>query len=67
MIASWGNVRGPQCYASMDPAGNYLLMQFPAIARGTLDWSLPAILDLTTGQRTPMNGPAFYGPVDIAW
>ena len=67
VIASWPRVTGPQCYASMDPAGNYLLMQFPAIAHGTADWSLPAVLDLATGQRTAINAPAFYGPFDIAW
>jgi hypothetical protein len=67
VIAGWRIVRGPQCYASMDPAGSYLLMQFPAIAHGTFGWSLPAILDLATGQRTPINAPAFYGPRDIAW
>jgi hypothetical protein len=67
VIASWANVTGPQCYASMDPAGNYLLVQFPTVADGTDDWSRPAILDLATGRLTYINAPAFYGPFDIAW
>jgi hypothetical protein len=67
VIASWPGVTGPQCYASLDPAGNYLLVQFPTIANGVDDWSRPAILDLRTGKLTEINAPAFYGPFDIAW
>jgi len=67
VIASWTGVRGPQCYASLDPAGNYLLVQYPTIAHGAIDWSRPAILDLRTGRLTDVNAPAFYGPLDIAW
>jgi hypothetical protein len=67
VIASWANVEGPQCYASIDPAGNDLLVQYPTVADGTDDWSRPAVLDLDTGQLTDINAPAFYGPFDIAW
>jgi len=67
VIASWPDVTGPQCYASLDPAGNYLLVQFPVIAHGVDDWSRPAVLDLRTGRLTDINAPAFYGPFDIAW
>jgi hypothetical protein len=41
VIASWPRVRGPQCYASLDPGGDYLLVQYPTIAHGVDDWSLP--------------------------
>jgi hypothetical protein len=34
VIASWPDVTGPQCFASLDPAGNYLLVQFPTVAHG---------------------------------
>jgi hypothetical protein len=67
VIASWRDVTGPQCYASLDPAGNYLLVQFPTTVPNASDWSRPAILDLRTGQLTDINAPAFYGPFDIAW
>jgi hypothetical protein len=67
VIASWSHLPGPQCYANMDPAGNYLLVQFPTTVPGASDWSRPAILDLRTGKLTDINAPAFYGPFDIAW
>jgi hypothetical protein len=52
VIASWPNVTGPYCYASLDPAGNYLLVQFPTV-HGVDDRSRPAIVNVrTTGQPT---------------
>jgi len=67
VIGRWANVPGPQCLASLDPAGNYLLVQFPATAHGVDDWSRAAVLDLHTGRLTSIDAPAFYGPFDIAW
>jgi hypothetical protein len=67
VIAKWTSVPYPQCWASLDPAGNYLLVQFPTTVPGASDWSRPAILDLRTGKLTDINAPAFYGPFDIAW
>ena len=67
VIASWPRLPGPQCDASLDPAGNYLLVQFPTAVPNASDWSRPAILDLRTGRLTDINDPAFYGPFDIAW
>jgi hypothetical protein len=67
VIASWAKVEGPQCDASIDAAGNDLLVQYPTVAEGVDDWSRPAILDLGTGQLTDINDPAFYGPFDVAW
>jgi hypothetical protein len=67
VIASWPSLPGPQCYASLDPVGNYLLVQFPTTVPNGSDWSRPAVLDLRTGRLTDINAPAFYGPFDIAW
>jgi hypothetical protein len=68
VIASWASVDSPQCYASLDPVGNYLLVQLPTSVPSTSGgWSRPAILDRRTGQLTGINAPAFYGPFDIAW
>jgi hypothetical protein len=68
VIARWPHVTNPECYASLDPAGNYLLVQYPTVVRGSDGgWTRPAILDLRTGQLTDINAPAFYGPLDIAW
>jgi hypothetical protein len=83
VIASWPDVTGTYCYASLDPAGNYLLVQFPAVhgvedrssptavnlrtGQPTNIWSRPVILNLRTGQLTNVNAPVFDGPFDIAW
>ncbi len=68
VIASWPDVPTPQCYASLDPAGNYLLVQFPTPVPNTSGgWVRPAILNLRTGRLTGIHAPAFYGPLDIAW
>jgi hypothetical protein len=66
VIASWPGLRGPQCYASLDPAGDYLLVQFPAPAYGD-GWVRPAVLDLRSGRLAGIHAPAFYGPLDVAW
>jgi hypothetical protein len=67
VIARWHAVPDPQCYASLDPAGRYLLVQYPTVAHAAPYWSRPAILDLRTGRLTFINAPAFYGPLDVAW
>jgi hypothetical protein len=68
VIASWPHVTNPECYASLDPVGDYLLVQYPTVVPGSDGgWTRPAILDLHTGQLTDINAPAFYGPLDIAW
>jgi hypothetical protein len=67
LIAQWAHTVGPQCWASLDTTGNYLLVQFPTVAHGVDDWSRPAVLDLRTGRLTNIDAPAFYGPFDIAW
>lgn len=67
VIASWPGVVSPGCYASLDPAGRYLVVQYPTAAHGVDGWSRPAILDLRTGRLTGIDAPAFYGPLDVAW
>jgi hypothetical protein len=67
VIASWPDMKGPQCYASLDPAGRYLLVQYPTVAHGVDGYFRPAVLDLRTGKLTSINSPEFYGPLDIAW
>ena len=67
VIASWSDVTGPQCWASLDTTGHYLLVEFPTTVPGASGWSRPAILDLRTGRLTDINAPAFYRPFDIAW
>jgi hypothetical protein len=68
VIASWPDVSSPQCYASLDPAENYLLVQFPtSVPNSSGGWARTAVLGLRTGRLTGINAPAFYGPFDIAW
>jgi hypothetical protein len=63
VIATWRNVSTPQCMASLDPSGRYLLMQFPT-ARGDVR---PVILNLLTGRTTSIQAPAYYGPLTVTW
>jgi hypothetical protein len=63
VIASWRSVRAPQCMASLDPSGPYVLVQFPA---GSSDLR-PVILDLQTGRAATIPAPAYYGPLTVAW
>ena len=53
VIARWPGVTGPQCFASLDPAGNYLLVQFPTVAHGVDRSSRVAQENLRNGQ--PVN------------
>jgi hypothetical protein len=67
VMARWASVPGPQCWAGLDPAGNYLLVEFPTAVPQAADWSRPAYLDIRTGRLTSISAPAFYGPLDVAW
>lgn len=69
VIASWNNLPYPQCWASLEPAGHYLLVQYPVAVQGASDWVQPAVLDINTGQLTRIRtvGTSYYGPLDVAW
>jgi hypothetical protein len=67
VIAHWASLPGPQCWADLDPAGNYLLVEFPTTVPQASDWSRPVYLDIRTGRLISINAPAFYGPLDVAW
>jgi len=67
VIASWRDLPYPQCWASMDPSGGYLLVQYPVSVKGASDWVQPAVLNLRTGQLRLITAPAYYGPADVAW
>jgi hypothetical protein len=71
VIASWTGLPDPQCWATQateDPSGHYLLIQYPVQPpQHASDYLRPAILNLRTGQLTPIAAPAFYGPLTIAW
>jgi hypothetical protein len=58
VIASRTDMTSPQCSASLDAAGNYLLVQFPTTAHGADDWARFAIANVRTGQLTSINAPA---------
>jgi hypothetical protein len=55
VIASWPDVTGPQCFASLDPAGNYLLVQFPTVAHGVDGSSRPAVVNVNLRNGLPVN------------
>jgi hypothetical protein len=68
-IASWANLPSPECWATSDPSGHYLLVQFPAhaLASGS-DFLRPAVLNIRTGQLTIVaEASAYRGPLDMAW
>ena len=67
VIARWPGLPYPQCSASLDPSGQYLLVQYPVSVPNASDWVRPAILNLRSGRLTQIAAPAYYGPLDIAW
>lgn len=67
VIASWNDLPYPQCWASLQPAGDYLLVQYPVAVKNGGDWVQPALLNLATGQLRLIAAPPFYGPADVAW
>ena len=67
VIASWPGLPDPQCWASLDPSGRYLLVQYPVSVPNANDWVRPVILDLRSDRTTAIPAPAFYGPLNIAW
>lgn len=66
VIANWPGTALPQCFASLDPAGGHLLVEFPG-ASGAAKSLRPAVLDLRSGRLTDIKAPAFFGPLDVAW
>lgn len=67
VIARWPGLPYPQCSASLDPSGQYLMVQYPVSVPNATGWVRPAILNLRSGRLTPISAPAYYGPLDIAW
>lgn len=67
LIARWAGLPDPQCWASLDPSGPYLLVQYPVSVPNASGWVRPAILDLRSGRLTQIAAPAYYGPLDVAW
>lgn len=66
VIASWQDLPSPQCWATLDPSGGYLLVQYPVAGQGP--WLRPAVLTLSTGQLLPLPGaPTYHYPRDLAW
>jgi hypothetical protein len=68
VVASWPNVSPPQCWASLEPSGGYLLVQYQE-SFPRADWVRAAVLDIRSGRSTNIRVPASvgYGPLDIAW
>jgi hypothetical protein len=68
-IASWHNVQSPTCWASPDPSGSgYLLIEYPASVGTESGWVKPAVLNISTGQLSPIAAaPSFFSPMDLAW
>ena len=61
-------LQAPYCWASLDPSGHYLLVQYPTTVPHASGWQRPVILDLrTTGHATAVHAPVYYGPLDVAW
>jgi hypothetical protein len=62
VFASWPDVSSPQCLASLDPSGRYLLIQLP-VGHG----DLRPVIDLRTGRTTPVPVGAYLGQNTTAW
>lgn len=67
VIARWNHLPYPQCWASLEPSGHYLLVQYPVPEKNASSWVQPAVLDTETGQLTRIAAPPYYGPADVAW
>lgn len=68
VLARWPGLPSPQCWASLDPSGRYLLVQLPTTPPPSdSDFVRPVILDVRSGQTKDVPAPAFYGPLDVAW
>jgi hypothetical protein len=66
-IVSGPGLPSPQCWATLDPSGGYLLVQYPVAGQGG-SWLRPAVLDLGTGQLSLISGaPAMNYLHDLAW
>jgi hypothetical protein len=67
VIASWHALPSPQCWATLDPAGGLLLIQYPVAGKDG-PWLRPAVLYPGTGQLRLIPGaPRFNYPHDLAW
>jgi hypothetical protein len=68
VMASWPNMLHPQCWASLEPSGTYLLVQDQE-SWPRADWVHAAVLDIRSGRSTNIRLPASpgYVPLDIAW
>jgi hypothetical protein len=69
VIAGRTGLPSPQCWASLDPSGGYLLVEYPAHGPYPLDagYVRAEVLNLRTGRLTPTAAASFSGPEDIAW
>jgi hypothetical protein len=65
VIASLNNLMGPNCWASLDPSGGYLLIQYPTTDGS--EFLQTAILDRSTGQVHMIAAPSFQDTADMAW
>jgi hypothetical protein len=67
VIASPQDLPSPQCWATVDPSGGYLLVQYP-VAGHNGHRMRPAVLDVSTGRFRLISGaPALNYPRDLAW
>jgi len=69
VIARRTGLPSPQCWASLDPSGGYLLVEYPVHGPYPLDagYVRAGVLNLRTGRLTPTPAASFSGPEDIAW
>jgi hypothetical protein len=68
VVARWRNVSFPQCWATLDSSGGYLLVQYQE-SWPRADWVRAAVIDIRSGRSTNIRFPAsvFYSPFDVAW
>jgi hypothetical protein len=67
VVARLDNLIGQECWASLDPAGRYLLIEFATVLPGASAQS-PAIVDLSTGRLVAyIDARSVYQAFDIAW
>jgi hypothetical protein len=68
VVARWPGVSWPQCWASLDSSGDYLLVQYQE-SWPRADWVRAAVLDVRSGRSANIRFPASesYLPFDLAW
>lgn len=67
VIARWSDLTEPVCWAALDPAGHYALIEYPAAVPGSGQQAVPAILNLATGQLQRIPATPFAAPVELSW